>query len=69
MAKKKQKTKVTDEATKEVLSDKTVKAPETKESTEPKNQEGDNFDDSFYKGKGGCYTLNDKGQRVPVKEK
>lgn len=27
---------------------------------------GDNFDDSFYKGKGGCYTLDEFGRRVPV---
>lgn len=46
------------------------KISENKESVneEVVTQEGDNFDDSFYKGKGGCYTLDENGRRVPVKE-
>ncbi len=28
----------------------------------------DNIDDSFYKGKGGCYTMDEQGRVVPIKE-
>ena len=36
--------------------------------TKPNKTKGDKIDNSFYKGKGGCYTLNEEGLRVPVKE-
>ena len=44
------------------------KPKELDKNTEPTKTGDDKFDNSFYTGKGGCYTLNEQGMRVPVKE-
>lgn len=41
-------------------------SPQAEEKTPVKD---DNFDDSFYKGHGGCYTTDEFGRVVPVTDK